>query len=570
VRNWYFNGSGNYLVNATKSRAYQYIGEWVCHYGRVTGYGCGYIMDLSVTLSSFIPGSTATYIRVWNPIVDMAEPGDSGGPWFSGNTAYGVMVAHQIGTNNGYYMAVNYFDALNVNVYTGKETYLPDVRNKDGWLSTITVRNGGTSGRRVSVIYLDNAGNYIAGSKDDCLLAPNATCSPTPPSNFEGSAIVDGSEDLSVVVFNRHNGSQAGETRVTDYNGIASGGLDVGWNQTGTTLWAPALKRSLYGRSGQVYLLNTGSVATPINITLRAQDNGASYTCTPIASLGPGARTTWTPAACGAVNLPVNKLYGAQFTASAAQPLAAVVVEENDGGGGIATTNLFRMGGAVNYAPVVKHSFWNHSATIVVQNIGAASDNVTAVYRDRDDNDVYTQTLNLAPGSSSIFTLTGAGAPANTIAAARIAASGNTHMIATMYENRADSNWRMQSNGFTAGSQTVILPRLYKAASLADMTGLVWTSGFQVQNVGGGDATIQLQYYDVNGNPLSATHPPVGALPIPAHESVTYNLAHSSLLTNFVGSALITANQPIVVTVNATASGAPTLDASMSYNGVNR
>jgi hypothetical protein len=455
--------------------------------------------------------------------------------------------------------------------WTKQATYLPDVRGSNsGWTSNITIRNDGAEPRDVTITYLWDNGTFAASADDPGQLQPNATWTVQPPSWFNGSAVVDGSEDVSVVVFNRHMTSGNIETtRVSDYNGIASGGgVDVGWNQTGTTLWVPSLKRSLYGRSGRVYLLNTGAVATAINITLRTQDNGSTYTCTSIASLGAGARIIWEPSACA---VPTNKLYGAQFTSTAAQPLAAVVVEENDGGdGGTATTNVFNMGGVVNYAPVVKYNFWNHSATIVVQNIGTTQGDVTATYLDRDDNDVYAQTLTLEPRSSRIFTLAGAGALAGTIAAARIAAAGNTPIITTMYENRSSSNWRMQSNGFITGSQIVILPSLYKAATLADMTGLTWTSGYQVQNVGGGNATVQVQYYNMSGYLQTVTHDPVGALPIPPNESVTYNLAQSTLPANFVGSAVITSNQPIVVTVNATASGETTIDGAMSYNGVNR
>jgi hypothetical protein len=280
-------------------------------------------------------------------------------------------------------------------------------------------------------------------------------------------------------------------------------------------------------------------------------------------------------------NFAVSRSYAAENAGNLLQPNATWPVQPSSGFQGsaivdgsedlgVATTNIFSNGRLTNHAPVVKHDFYGHSATVVVQNIGTSTSSVTATYLDRDDHEVYAQTLTLEPRSSRIFTLAGAGALAGTIAAARIAAAGDTPIITTMYENRSSSNWRMQSNGFITGSQTVVLPRLYKAN--ADAVGLSWTSGFQVQNVGSGDATIQVQYYDMSGYPQTATHTPVPpwGVPIPANESVTYNLAQSTLPTNFTGSAVITSNQPIVVTVNATASGETTIDGAMSYNGVNR
>ena len=72
-------------------------GDWVCHYGRVTGYGCGYIV------SDNDPGCVSPlgdmYIKVdSNPDgegQDLSQPGDSGGPWFINYTALGTMSCHQ-------------------------------------------------------------------------------------------------------------------------------------------------------------------------------------------------------------------------------------------------------------------------------------------------------------------------------------------------------------------------------------------------------------------------------------------------------------------------------------------
>lgn len=62
------------------------IGDWVCVYGRTSGYDCEQIYDVSV---SYYPDSRRAYnmIAVESHIT---SGGDSGGPWFLGNTAYGV------------------------------------------------------------------------------------------------------------------------------------------------------------------------------------------------------------------------------------------------------------------------------------------------------------------------------------------------------------------------------------------------------------------------------------------------------------------------------------------------
>jgi hypothetical protein len=85
-----------------------------------SGYTCGHINSKTLCLSS-VPSCQPTYIRVsatagFSPL---AGGGDSGGPWFLGNTAYGT--AQSIpgdNHNDAIYMAVNYVAGMNVSVMT--------------------------------------------------------------------------------------------------------------------------------------------------------------------------------------------------------------------------------------------------------------------------------------------------------------------------------------------------------------------------------------------------------------------------------------------------------------------
>ena len=53
---------------------------------------------------------------------DQSEPGDSGGPWYSGSTAYGIMSGHFPGNFDAIYMAIDYSSALGVSVLTSTPT----------------------------------------------------------------------------------------------------------------------------------------------------------------------------------------------------------------------------------------------------------------------------------------------------------------------------------------------------------------------------------------------------------------------------------------------------------------
>ncbi len=125
VRNLAFDGTSNRYVYSTIHRNNQALNSWVCKYGKITGYGCGFIIDKNYRPTT--PGSwSATFIRVHRDGVDLCQGGDSGGPWFLGNTAYGIMKS-QIGYD-AVYMAINYVDYLDLTVLPLK-VYLPLIFN---------------------------------------------------------------------------------------------------------------------------------------------------------------------------------------------------------------------------------------------------------------------------------------------------------------------------------------------------------------------------------------------------------------------------------------------------------
>lgn len=64
-----------------------WVGEWVCKHYKNSGFNCG-----SITSKTHDSGAAfnATFIRVRRSGVDLSVGGDSGGPVFSGTTAYGI------------------------------------------------------------------------------------------------------------------------------------------------------------------------------------------------------------------------------------------------------------------------------------------------------------------------------------------------------------------------------------------------------------------------------------------------------------------------------------------------
>jgi streptogrisin C len=80
-------------LEAQMNRSSQAIGGYVCHRGKTTGYSCGDIVSKTFrpTYTNACPGVTcaAVWVRVEANSLE-CFPGDSGGPWFLGLTAYGI------------------------------------------------------------------------------------------------------------------------------------------------------------------------------------------------------------------------------------------------------------------------------------------------------------------------------------------------------------------------------------------------------------------------------------------------------------------------------------------------
>lgn len=113
VWNLIWDGTYNRYIFSTKHRDSQVVGELVCKYGKTTGYNCGYITTKTAWGGD---GHTETFIRVHKEGVDLCNGGDSGGPWFYNNTAYGTMLGELF--DDAFYMAANYIQGLGVTVLT--------------------------------------------------------------------------------------------------------------------------------------------------------------------------------------------------------------------------------------------------------------------------------------------------------------------------------------------------------------------------------------------------------------------------------------------------------------------
>jgi len=124
-KNWAYDGiwggSTPYYrtITSTVSRGSQDVGDWVCKYGKTTGYDCGEIISRTYC-PNWVGSCWDTFIRVDGGTKDLSSPGDSGGPVYYSSQAWGI---HSGAVGSGsihdmIYMAVNYVSNLGLTVLT--------------------------------------------------------------------------------------------------------------------------------------------------------------------------------------------------------------------------------------------------------------------------------------------------------------------------------------------------------------------------------------------------------------------------------------------------------------------
>jgi hypothetical protein len=96
------------------------VGQSVCRRGRTTGYDCTHVTSINYAplFDEACPGVTCSPVF---SLTDGAatQPGDSGGPWFLGNTPHGITMGH-VGSSS-FYTRVWYLNQLGLTLLQGTE-----------------------------------------------------------------------------------------------------------------------------------------------------------------------------------------------------------------------------------------------------------------------------------------------------------------------------------------------------------------------------------------------------------------------------------------------------------------
>ena len=110
VRNWAYDGTNHRYINSGRDWDDQSAGDYVCKYGMATRYDCG---EIETKYYHLAPGRGNRWVLVQNVEGDnsvLARPGDSGGPFFDGNVAVGILT-HSVDATKAIYMAFDFIEA---------------------------------------------------------------------------------------------------------------------------------------------------------------------------------------------------------------------------------------------------------------------------------------------------------------------------------------------------------------------------------------------------------------------------------------------------------------------------
>jgi hypothetical protein len=198
----------------------------------------------------------------------------------------------------------------------------------------------------------------------------------------------------------------------------------------------------------------------------------------------------------------------------------------------------------------------SYDSALYIQNVDASTpSNITIKYYDSVGTLTCTVPDTLAPLASKGYWLPGLSAaclPDGWVGGAVV--TSDTHIVAN---GRPHINGEVMTyDGFSSGSLTSYLPMLFKNA----FSGGSYDSAFYVQNVGGSQATINMQYYD-NTGALTCTNSDTVA-PFASKGYWLPSLSADCLPDGWAGGVLVTSDQPIVTV------GRPHIGSQVTiYNG---
>jgi hypothetical protein len=220
-----------------------------------------------------------------------------------------------------------------------------------------------------------------------------------------------------------------------------------------------------------------------------------------------------------------------------------------------ASTESFAQGGTPFKLPLIMRNNAGYYTWFNVQNVGTTAASVTVQYIPGSAGTAYTSSaVTIQPNAAHTFDQHDMSDIGSTFVGSAVVTSSQPIVATVMQVGETYKNM-MGYNGFAGGSMTVSLPLV-----MANNGG--YYTGFQVQNVGTGSATVTVDY----GTNIAGSFTPTSeTTTLAPNASYTFLQAGGQWTEKYVGSATISATQDVVAIVNQVNLGATPL--GTAYNG---
>jgi len=395
--------------------------------------------------------------------------------------------------------------------------YLPDVRdNASGWTTKLSVRNNSTTdSNNVLVTYYYYHGGVAAQSEHTIAKNGRMEITPSVHSGFNGAAVIMASDNVSVATLHEYNSS----TTIDGYAGV---------EKPTTTVYVPILQKNNSGWYSHLYIQNTSNQEINVDVEFIANtgnDSVQSYTISPW-----GFKKVET-STIGAIG---SKFIGsAKITSS--QPLAVSSTQYNGNSQLMATSNSQAIG-TLLHGPLIQNNNSGYLSGITVQNASATGDNATVKYYNDsgNDNNCPQDSTHINAGKNWIvFPAPSSGGSCATILSGTFSSGEDLAVNVNQLQGTAQATTYA---AISEPSKTVYVPRVVRNST-------TWNDGFVIRNTESSSANVTVKFYNTNGTQNgSALYYSISG---DGHKIVLGNAPN-----NFNGSAVVTSNRNIAVSVN--------------------
>jgi Peptidase family M23 len=412
--------------------------------------------------------------------------------------------------------------------------FLPDIRSGvTSGNSKIVIRNNGTKKAEVNTTFFLGGYNYVIQSRTD-LVGPRKVIEIDPTGSFSSaSALVVGSQDISVMVRQELPGSV-----YASYLGVS---------KPTTEVYIPLLHRNNSNWYSQLNIQNSGYAKTTVTVDFKPWNGFGEY-CTLSYEIDPliTRRIDLYSTGDGCITNAQEPVFvGSAFIKSDNdQPLAVTYPQQLISGSAIQALMESSKTGAVGgktYAPLIQNynSYYKIVSGVASQNANTDSNTIRRRFRSGSGSTctIWNTTVQglhsvidiLPPGQS------GACPP---VLSALFRNLGNAGVSATVNQfwsgNSPYPNYWTDYPAISNPTENVVVPFWY------DQGG--WDTAMVIQNTTGSTASGKVTFYNSNGvlsgAPVPITVPPNGFVIVDAP------------IGNLYGSALVSASRNVAVMVN--------------------